>query len=115
MTQVQEYAWTNEKTDGRTDQGPQNSAPFTDCITDTDNEMDQVGPVNIIMPIYNLIEYSINYSKSSGSSWQCYKDKPTNPNVDTIDANSGSFKLKSRFTENADVDDDNGKVQDKKV
>ena len=28
------------------------------------------------MPIYNLIEYSDNYSKTSGSSWQYYRDQP---------------------------------------
>ena len=43
-----------------------NCAPFTDCIskinnTQTDNAID----LNVVMPIYNLIEYSDNYSKSS--------------------------------------------------
>ena len=28
------------------------------------------------MPMYNLIEYSINYLKTSGSLWECYTDKP---------------------------------------
>ena len=28
------------------------------------------------MPMYNLIEYSDNYSKASGSLWQYYKDMP---------------------------------------
>ena len=52
-------------------------SPFTKCIsringTDIDNAQD----INIIMPIYNLIEYSDNYSKTSGSLWQYYKDDP---------------------------------------
>ena len=45
------------------------------------------------MPIYNLIEYSDNYSKISGSLWQYYKDEP-NDNL----ANSESFKSKVKIT-----------------
>ena len=45
------------------------------------------------MPIYNLIEYSDNYSKTSGSLWQYYKDEP-NDNL----ANSESFKSKVKIT-----------------
>ena len=48
-----------------------NCAPFTKCIsrinnTDADNAQD----INIVMPMYNLIEYSDNYPKTSGSLWQ---------------------------------------------
>ena len=32
------------------------------------------------MPTYNLIEYSDNYPKTSGSLWQCYRDNP-NDNI----------------------------------
>ena len=42
------------------------------------------------MPIYNLIEYSDNYSKTSGSSWQCYKDDPD----DITESESFKYKLK---------------------
>ena len=41
------------------------------------------------MPMYNLTEYSLNYSKTSLSLWQYYKDEP-NYNL----ANSESFKSK---------------------
>ena len=43
--------------------------------------------------MYNLIEYSDNYSKTSGSLWQYYKDEP-NDNL----ANSESFKSKVKIT-----------------
>ena len=48
-----------------------NCAPFTKCIsringTDIDNAQD----IDIVMPMYSLIEYSDNYSKKSGSLWQ---------------------------------------------
>ena len=45
------------------------------------------------MPMYNLIEYSDNYSKTSGSLWQYYKDDPN----DTM-TNSKSFKCKVKIT-----------------
>ena len=45
------------------------------------------------MPMYNLIEYSDNYSKTSGSLWQYYKDEP-NDNL----ADSESFKSKVKIT-----------------
>ena len=32
--------------------------------------------LDIVMPIYNFLEYSKNYSKTSGSLWNYYRDKP---------------------------------------
>ena len=46
------------------------------------------------MPMYNLIEYSDNYSKTSGSLWQYYKNDP-NDNL----TQSESFKPKIKITE----------------
>ena len=45
------------------------------------------------MPMYNVIEYSNNHSKTSGNLWQYYKDEP-NDNL----ANSESFKSKVKIT-----------------
>ena len=45
------------------------------------------------MPMYNLIEYSDNYSKASGSLWQYYKDDP-NDNI----SDSKSIKSKVKIT-----------------
>ena len=45
------------------------------------------------MPMYNLIEYSDNYSKTSGSLWQYYKDDPNDNLTD-----SESFKSKVKIT-----------------
>ena len=55
------------------------------------------------MPMYNLIEYSDNYSKTSGSLWQYCKDDP-NDNI----ANSESFKSKVKITGKT-LDDGNTK------
>ena len=43
-----------------------NNAPFTDCITEINNtQIDHSKDIDVVMPIYNLIEYSDNYSKTS--------------------------------------------------
>ena len=49
--------------------------------------------IDIVMPMYNLIEYSDNYSKTSGSLWQYYKDVPNDNLTD-----SESFKPKVKIT-----------------
>ena len=52
-----------------------NCAPFTKCISKiNDTEIDNAQDIDIVMPMYNLIEYSDNYSKTSGILWQYYKD-----------------------------------------
>ena len=53
--------------------------------------------------MYNLTEYSDNYLKTSGSSWQFYRDEPiVNADTDVIDfpddPNSASFKYKEKIT-----------------
>ena len=56
-----------------------NCAPFVKCISRINNtEIDNAKDIDIVMPMYNLIEYSDNYSKTSGSLWQYYKDDPNN-------------------------------------
>ena len=52
-------------------------------------EIDNAKDIDILMAMYNLIEYSDNYSKTSGSLWQYYRDEP-NDNL----ADSGSFESK---------------------
>ena len=45
-----------------------NCALFTDCISEIDNtQVDNVKCIDIVMPMYNLIEYSNIHSKTSGS------------------------------------------------
>ena len=69
-------------------------APFTEYIsringTETDNAQD----IETVMPMYNVIEYSDNYSKLSGSLWQYYKDDPNDKIMQ-----SESFKCKINVT-----------------
>ena len=52
-----------------------NCASFTNCISKINNtQVDNAEYIDIVMPMYNLIEYSNNYSKTSGSLWQYCKD-----------------------------------------
>ena len=58
--------------------------------------------INIAMPMYNLIEYSDNYSDTSGSLWQFKRDEIEGDVDLTVDDNhvpnnSSSFKYKSSF------------------
>ena len=48
------------------------------------------------MPMYNLLEYSTNYKKATGSLWNYYRDEPTSP----FSSNSESFKYKTSITGN---------------
>ena len=71
-----------------------NCGPFAKSISKINNtEIDNTQDINIVMPMYNLIEYCNNYSKTSGSLWHYYKDEP-NDNL----TNSESFKSKVKIT-----------------
>ena len=71
-----------------------NCAPFTNCISEINNtQVDNAEDIDIVMPMYNLIEYSDNYSKTSGSLWQYYRDEPNDNVVD-----SELFKSKIKIT-----------------
>ena len=62
--------------------------------TEIDNpEIDNPKDIDVVIPMYNLIEYSDSYSKTSGSLYQYYKDDP-NDNL----VNSESFKSKVKIT-----------------
>ena len=69
-----------------------NSAPFTDCVTEINKtQLDNSKDLNVVMLMCNLTEYSKNYSKTSESLWQYWKDVPNDP------IESESFKFKSKF------------------
>ena len=87
-----------------------NWAPFTRCISKINNtEIDNAQYIDIVMPMYNLIEYSDNYSKTSGSLWQYCKEIPAvNNNDEIVDFNGAnatdSFNFKTKIT--GQIDDD---------
>ena len=81
-----------------------NCAPFTNCISEINiTQIDNAKDNDIVMPMYNLIEYSDNYPKTTGSLWQYCKDIPARDDNDEIaafDANNltDSFRFKAKIT-----------------
>ena len=54
-----------------------NCAPFTKCNLEIDDEhVDTAEKLDIVMPMYNLIEYSDNYQDSSATLYQYKRDEP---------------------------------------
>ena len=71
-----------------------NCAPFTNCISEINNtQVDNAKDIDIVMPMYNLTEYSDNYAKTTGSLWQYFRDEP-----DHNKEYSESFKSKIKIT-----------------
>ena len=92
-----------------------NCAPFKDCRTEiNDTFVDYADFINITMPMYNLIEYSDNYSDTSGSLWQFKRDE-IEEDVDLNVDNSSSFKYKSSFIGNTVADGANRKKEGVKI
>ena len=80
-----------------------NCAPFTKCNLEINNEhVDAAENLDIVMPMYNLIEYSDNYQDSSATLYQYKRDEPPEDNaVANLTANnSNSFKYKIKLLGN---------------
>ena len=81
-----------------------NCAPFTECISEINNkEIDRAKDVDVVISMYNLIEYSEKYLKTSGSLWQYYKDESfidNNGNIIDVPDNPDNtlFKYKQKIT-----------------
>ena len=80
-----------------------NCAPFTNCISKINStQVNNAKDIDIVKSMYNLIECSDNYAKTSESLWQYCLDIPVlnnNAVVDTEDANlSDSFNFKAKIT-----------------
>ena len=57
-----------------------NNVPFTYWISKINNVLiDNAEDLDVVMPMYNLLEYSKNYRKTRGSLWNYYRDEPDNP------------------------------------
>ena len=74
-----------------------NDAPLINCITKINGiKIDNAEDLDVVMPMYNLLEYSKNYKKTTGSLWNYYRDQPSDP----LSTNSESFKYKNNITGN---------------
>ena len=82
-----------------------NCAPFEICSSEIDGTLvDEVNFINTTMPIYNFIEYSDNYSDTSGSLWGFKRDNIDNNENVTNDDNASSFKYKANLIANTEAD-----------
>ena len=83
-----------------------NNALFISCITKINNEfIEDADDLDIVMPMYNLLEYSKNYRKTIGSLYNYYRDELSddadNNNFDNIKVvNSEAFKYKNKIIGN---------------
>ena len=94
-----------------------NNAPFTSCILKTNNILiDNAKDLDIVVPIYNLLQHSKNYRKTTGSLWNYYRDEPNNGAVGNINYSmkySKSFNYKTSNTgklEGKNVEKDNVEI-----
>ena len=73
------------------------NAPFISCISKINGaKIDNAEDLDVVMPMHNLLEYSKNYRKTTGSLWNYYRDEPSNP----LSSDSESFKYKTCITGN---------------
>ena len=77
-------------------------APFTKRINEINNtQVDNANNTDSVMPMYKLIEYNDNYSKTSGSLWQyCKGIWAVNNNGDIVDFNEANITDLFNFKEN---------------
>ena len=78
-----------------------NNAPFINCVSKINGvKIDNVEDLDLVMPMYNLLECSKNYRKTTGSLWNYYRDEPNSGVNDGIDYSimgSKSFDYKANF------------------
>ena len=82
-----------------------NNAPFVSCIIRINGELiEDAYDLDIVMPMYNLLEYSKNYRETIGSLYNYYRDELTNDGNDNFAnrnvVNSEAFKYKNKITGN---------------
>ena len=89
-----------------------NCAPFPKCKLEINDEHADIAEnLDIVIPMYNLIEYSDNYQDSSATLYQYKRDEPPDNNVNLTADNSTSFKDKVNLLGNIDAaNPDNARV-----
>ena len=83
-----------------------NNTPFVSCITRINGELiEDAGDLDIVMSMYNLLEYNKNYRKTIGSLYNYYRDQLSDDadnnqfnNIKVV--NSNTFKYKNKIIDN---------------
>ena len=92
-----------------------NNAPFISCISNINGELvENAEDLDIVIPMYNLLEYSKNYEKTSGSLFNYYRDEPSEITVGagnnainiSIRILRKSFEYKTEITRSLDAGED---------
>ena len=74
-----------------------NNAPFINCISKINSvQIDNAKDLDVIMPMYNLLEYNKNQRKTTENLWNYYRDEPSDP----FSYNSKSFRYETSITGN---------------
>ena len=82
-----------------------NCAPFTNCISEINNtQVDNAKDIDIVMPMYNLIECCDNYAKTTGSLWQYFRDEPDD-NLEDSESFKSKIKITGKTPNNVNVKD----------
>ena len=73
-----------------------NCAPFRTCdVIINDEHVEKAEDLDIVMPMYNLLEYSDNYQNSTGILYQFKRDEPPDNNAN-VGNNTTSLMYKSK-------------------
>ena len=79
-----------------------NCAPFRTCdVTINDEHIEKAEDLDILMPMYNLLEYSDNYQNSTGSLYQLKRDEPPDDNANVAN-DTTSLVYKSKLIKGTD-------------
>ena len=80
-----------------------NNAPSINCISKINGvKIDNAEDLDVVIQMYNLLEYSKNYRKTTGSLWNYYRDEPNsgiNGGINYSIMGSKSFDYKANFIE----------------
>ena len=83
-----------------------NCAPFINCISEINNtQIDNAKDIDIVMPMYNFIEYNDNYAKTSGRLWQYFRDEPDDNNIEDSKSFKSKIKIRGKTPNNNNVED----------
>ena len=88
-----------------------NNAPFISCISKINGELvENSEDLDIVIPMYNLLEYRKNYEKTSGSLFNYYRDEPKDHDegngdnaINILVRGSKSFDYKTEITGSLDA------------
>ena len=81
-----------------------NNVPFINCVSKIkDVKISNAEDLDVVMPKYNLLEYSKNYEKITRNLWNYYRDEPNSSasanNITHSILNSESFHYEANFME----------------